>query len=58
VAAVRCLFVFRAMKEERMNPVKRKIEERLSPCLEWIFSEPEEIEARVEAAAKAGLQQV
>lgn len=34
------------------------IDERLSPCIEWIFAEPEAIEGRVEAAAKEGLRQV
>jgi hydroxypyruvate isomerase len=34
------------------------IEDRLSPCLEWIFAENDDIEDRVAAAAKDGLRQV
>jgi len=34
------------------------IEERLSPCLEWIFAEADDIEGRIEAAAKGGMRQV
>ncbi|HUC14870.1 MAG TPA: TIM barrel protein [Acidimicrobiales bacterium] len=34
------------------------IEERLSPCLEWIFAEPDAIEDRVALAALHGLRQV
>jgi hydroxypyruvate isomerase len=37
---------------------KRSTEERLSPCLEWIFAENEAVEDRVAAAAKFGLKQV
>lgn len=38
--------------------LQRRIEERLSPCLEWIFAEDEAVEDRVAAASKFGLQQV
>jgi hydroxypyruvate isomerase len=34
------------------------IEDRLSPCLEWIFAETDDIDGRVAAAAKDGLRQV
>jgi hydroxypyruvate isomerase len=37
---------------------ERSIEERLSPCLEWIFAEDEAVEDRIAAAAKFGLRQV
>ena len=40
-----------------MSP-RRSVEERLSPCLEWIFAEEEAVEDRIAAASKSGLNQV
>ncbi|HXW80256.1 MAG TPA: TIM barrel protein [Acidimicrobiales bacterium] len=41
-----------------MTTTSRDIGQRVSPCLEWLFAEPEAIEDRVAAAAKQHLRQV
>ena len=34
------------------------IQQRLSPCLEWMFAEPEDIGERIGEAGKDGMRQV
>ena len=41
-----------------MTGTTKTIDQRLSPCLEWIFAEPDAIEERVAAAAESGMHQV
>ncbi len=41
-----------------MTGPSETIDQRLSPCLEWIFAEADGIEGRVAAAAESGMRQV